>query len=67
MLKNKLLEIRLQKGYKKQKDFADFLEISQNQYNRYENNVMQPSSEVLYKMAKKLNCSMEDIIYDEEL
>lgn len=67
MIKNKLLEIRLKSGYKKQKDFADFLGISQNQYNRYENNVMQPSSEVLYKMARKLTCSMEDIIYDKEL
>lgn len=65
MIKNRLLDIRLKAGYKKQKDFAEFLGIAQNQYNRYENNVMQPSSEVLYKISKKLNISMDDIIHEE--
>jgi putative transcriptional regulator len=66
MIKNRLLDIRLSLHFKKQKEFADFLELSQNQYNRYENNVMQPSSEVLYRIAKKLNIPMENIIYEEE-
>lgn len=61
-MKNKLLEIRLNKGYKKQKDFAAFLEINKSQYSKYENNVEQPSVEVLYRIAKKLRCNMEDII-----
>lgn len=65
MLKNRLLEIRLQKGYKKQKDFAAFLELNQWQYNKYENNTVQPSLEVLYSIAKKLNCHMDDIVYKE--
>jgi transcriptional regulator with XRE-family HTH domain len=64
-VKNRLLEIRLSRGYKKQKDFADFLGISQYQYNRYENNVVQPSIEILYNISKKLDCKMDDIIYGE--
>lgn len=65
MIKNRLLELRLKAGYKKQKDFAEFLEVAQNQYNRYENNVMQPSSEVLFRISKKLNIPMDDILYEE--
>lgn len=59
---NNLLSIRLKLGYKKQKDFAEFLEISRPQYNKYENNKEQPSVEVLYRIAQKLNCKIEDLI-----
>lgn len=62
MIKNKLLEIRLKLGYKKQKDFAEYLEIARNQYTRYENNQVQPSLEVIYDIAKKLNLNIEDIV-----
>jgi hypothetical protein len=40
-IKNRLLEIRLQMGYKKQKDFAAFLEINEKDYCRVENNKKQ--------------------------
>jgi transcriptional regulator with XRE-family HTH domain len=63
-VKNRLLEIRLKLGYKKQKDFAEFLELSRPQYNKYENNVEQPSIEVLHKISKKLNMKMDDLIYE---
>ena len=65
MVKNKLLELRLKLGYKKQKDFGEFLGITRSQYNKYENNKEQPSIEVLYKMAKKLNLKVDDLIYEE--
>jgi len=65
MVKNRLLEIRLSRGYKFQKDFAQFLEIPRNQYSRYENNSVQPSVEVLYNISKKLNCHIEEIIVVE--
>lgn len=65
-MKNRLLEIRLQMGYKKQKDFAEFLELSRPQYSKYENNKEQPSIEVLHKIAKKLNMKMDNIIYEPE-
>lgn len=67
MLKNKLLGIRLQLGYKKQKDFAAFLEIKVSQYNRYENNNEQPNLETIYKISKKLGIQINDIIYEELL
>ena len=54
-IKNKLLDIRLEMGYKFQKDFAEFLGISPCQYNRYEKNVSQPSVEILYNISKKIN------------
>lgn len=62
-IKNKLLEIRLQLGYKKQKDFAKYLNISPHQYNRYENNVVQPSLEIIYDLSLKLKIPIENIIY----
>ncbi|WP_423231060.1 helix-turn-helix transcriptional regulator [Clostridium magnum] len=65
-MKNRLLEIRLKIGYKKQKDFAEFLDIATNQYSRYENNSVQPSVEQLCKISKKLKCTMEDLIIYEE-
>jgi transcriptional regulator with XRE-family HTH domain len=61
---NRLLEIRLRRGFKKQKDFAEFLELSRPQYNKYENNVEQPSVEVLYRIARKLDIMMDDIVYE---
>ncbi|KEI87639.1 DNA-binding protein [Clostridium botulinum B2 267] len=65
-LKNRFLEIRLKRGYKFAKDFADFLEINSQQYSRYECNKSQPSLEVIYKAAKKLDMHIEDIVYEEE-
>lgn len=65
MVKNKLLEIRLKLGYKKQKDFAEYLGISRPQYNKYENNKEQPSIDVLYRISKKLNIKIDELIYDD--
>lgn len=64
MLKNRLLDIRLKKGYKYAKDFAELLELNPNQYSRYESNKMQPSSEVVYRICKKLNMAIEEILYE---
>ncbi|SNS04400.1 DNA-binding transcriptional regulator, XRE-family HTH domain [Anaerovirgula multivorans] len=64
-VKNKFLEIRLQMGYKFQKDFAEFLGLSQYQYNRYERNERQPSLEVTLDICgtNKLNMDPRDIFY----
>lgn len=69
MVKNKFLEIRLGRGYKFQKDFAEYLGIGQYQYNRYERNENQPSLEVLLKICSpgKLNIDPRDIFYLDEL
>lgn len=65
-VKNRLLEIRLKMGYKKQKDFAEFLSVSQANYNKWENNSSQPGMETILKIAKKLNIKIEDIVYLED-
>lgn len=67
VIKNKLLKKRLDMGYKKQKDFAQFLDIAQYQYNRYENNIVQPSIEVAYKIAKKIGSTMDELFYEESI
>lgn len=65
VVKNKLLQIRLSLGYKKQSDFAEFLGIARSQYCRYENNKEQPSIEIFYKIAQKLNMKIDDLIEEE--
>lgn len=65
-IKNRFLQIRLQKGYRFAKEFAEYLEINNQQYSRYESNKSQPSLDIVYKSAKKLRLLMEDIIYDDE-
>ena len=65
-LKNRFMQIRLERGYKFAKDFAEFLGINSQQYSRYESNKTQPSLEVVYKAAKKLQLKIEDIIYEEQ-
>lgn len=65
-VKNRLLEIRLRLGYKKQKDFANYIDVSQANYNKWENNSSQPGMETILKIAKKLNMKVEDIVYLEE-
>lgn len=66
MVKNRLLEIRLKLGYKKQKDFANFLEVGISHYNKLENNNLLITVDVLFKIARKLNMNINDILYYEE-
>lgn len=61
-IRNKLLEIRLKMGYKKQKDFAEFLDINRSQYNKYENNKEQPSIDVFYKISQKVEIKIDELI-----
>ena len=65
MIKNRLLEIRLNSGYKYAKDFAEHLGINNQQYSRYESNKSQPTLETAYKIAKKLNIRIEDLIEEQ--
>ena len=63
MVKNRLLEIRLKLGYKKQKDFATMIGVNYIKYNKWENNLCQPGVETLLKMAEKIGCKVDDIVY----
>lgn len=65
-VKNRLLQIRLNLGYKKQKDFAEYLEVPQVSYNKWENNSSQPSLDMLFKIKNKLENTIEDIVYIED-
>ncbi|MGL5149641.1 MAG: helix-turn-helix transcriptional regulator [Clostridium sp.] len=64
-VKNNLLKIRLSLGYKKQKDFAEFLGVKQANYNKWENNSSQPGIELLLIISQKLNMNVEEIFYLE--
>ncbi|MDS1004748.1 helix-turn-helix domain-containing protein [Clostridium sporogenes] len=60
-MKNRLLEIRLQLGYKTAKEFACFLGIGKSNYSLIENNKKQVTLEQAFKIAKKLDMKLEDI------
>lgn len=63
MVKNRLKEIRMKEYMMKQKDFAEFLQISVFQYNRYENQAMQPTLEIALKISEILNKNVMEIFY----
>lgn len=66
MVKNRLLQIRLSMGYKKQKDFAKYLDATQVNYNKWENNSSQPGIESVLLICNKLQLKIEDIFYIED-
>lgn len=63
MIKNRLLQIRLQKGYKKQKDFAELLGMNNTAYNLIENNRKQVTLETAIDIANKLHMHVDEIFY----
>ena len=65
-VKNRLLEIRLQKGFKFAKDFALYLGVSHNQYSRYENNRIQPNLDTTYQILEKLQIDFFELYYLEK-
>ncbi|EHQ88318.1 helix-turn-helix transcriptional regulator [Desulfosporosinus youngiae] len=60
-VKNCLRKIRHELEIDTQQEMANFLGVKQQQYSRYENNVVQPSLAVALGMAKKLNRPVERI------
>lgn len=65
-LKNKLEQIRKEKGIK-QEDLADALNVSRQTIGSLENGRYNPSILLAFKIAKYFNLSIEDIfIYEEE-
>lgn len=53
-IKNKLLSIRLQLGYKKQGEFADYLKIGRSNYNLIENNKKQVTLIMAFYISDRL-------------
>lgn len=60
-VKNCLRKIRHELEIDTQQEMADFLGVKQQQYSRYENNIVQPSLIVALGIAKKLNRPVESI------
>lgn len=65
-MRNRLLEIRLRLGYKKQKDFANFLGLGTSYYSKLENNKDRLTLDNLFMIARKLNIDINDVVYYEE-
>lgn len=64
-IKNRLLDIRLSRGYKFQKEFAELLNMSAKDYNLVENNKKGVSLENAFLISEKLNMKIEEIWYKE--
>ena len=65
-MKNRLEEIRKQRGLK-QEDLADALEVSRQTIGSLENGRYNPSIILAFKIARYFNMSIEEIfIYEEE-
>lgn len=60
---NRLLDIRLKKGFRFQKDFAEFLGMDVHDYNKIENNKKQVGIKVAFIIAEKLNMKVDEIFY----
>lgn len=65
-VKNRLREIRHELLIDKKKDMAELLDLTPANYSRYEHQKIQPSVEMVLKMAKKLNRAVEEIVYLDE-
>lgn len=58
---NKIRELRIKKGFKSQKEFADMLKIKPNTYCQYETGKREPDLETLIQIANMLDVSMDEI------
>lgn len=66
IVRNRLLDIRLKNGFKKQKDFATYLGLKVSYYNKLENNKAVMTIDTLVRIARKLNIDINEIISVEE-
>jgi len=63
MLLNKLKIIRMSEFFLNKKEFSKIIEVSEQQYSRYENGLSNPSLEVAMTIAVKLDRAITDIWY----
>jgi putative transcriptional regulator len=61
-IRNNLKDIRYEHKMN-QKQFSNYLNISQPQYSRYERQIDQPSLETVMKISNRINKPVNDIIY----
>jgi len=60
MLRNKLKSFR-HKHEMNQTEFAEFLGFSVGTYNQWENHKREPALDNAWQIAKKLNCTVNDL------
>ena len=60
MIQNKLKSIRMQTYMMNKKEFSSLINVSEQQYYRYEDNTS-PSLEVAIRISNALNMSVNDI------
>ena len=61
MLKNRLKVIRMSEFLMNKKEFATKLNVSEQQYSKYENSISNPSLEVAMSIALHLDRAITDI------
>lgn len=61
-VKNTLKELRHDRRMN-QTEFAEFLQISVHQYNRYEKGVRQPTLEIALQISEKVKQPVNEIFY----
>jgi len=64
MLKNSVTQYRERKGMSKS-DLARRIGVCASYVTRLENNDIQPSGEVMFRIAAYFNCRIEDIFHPE--
>ena len=64
MLKNSVTELRQRKGVTKSQ-FARKIGVCASYVTRLENMDIQPSGEVMFRIAAYLNCRIEDVFHPE--
>lgn len=65
-VRNRLKQIRHELQIDHQLEMAAHLGLSQQQYNRYERQAVQPTLETAIKIAIKLNRSVEEIFFIDD-
>lgn len=66
MIKNNLFNIRLQLGFKFQKDFAEWLGMETGMYCMYENNKKKKSDpDVMFLIVEKIRERLPDIKFED--
>jgi DNA-binding XRE family transcriptional regulator len=64
-VKNNLEEYRLKCGFRKQNEFAAFLEMDPTHYSRIVKQTMQPNYETMVKIKNKIKEFFPDIIVED--
>ena len=59
---HRLRKIARTKGYYFQKEWAELFDMSENTISRYRNGERTPDAYAIFRMAKALGCSADDLI-----